>query len=165
MDKSHASDVRLGIGLMLVNKERKVFVGQRKDTPQDQDSSFSCEAWQMPQGGIDKNELPQIALFREMKEEIGCNKGEIIAESEEWRTYDLPPHLRVRLWKGRFKAQTQKWFLVRFLGDDQDINVNTTHPEFLDWKWVDFSQLSDLIVPFKRDVYLSVMKEFGWYFE
>lgn len=165
MDKSHAPNIRLGIGLMLVNKEKKVFVGQRKDTPQDRNNALSSEAWQMPQGGIDEDELPQTALFREMKEEIGCNKGEIIAESKEWYVYDLPPDLQARLWKGRFKAQAQKWFLVRFLGEDKDIDINTIHPEFMDWRWVDFSQLSDLIVPFKREVYLSAMKEFSWYFE
>jgi putative (di)nucleoside polyphosphate hydrolase len=164
MDKNDLSDVRLGIGLMLVNKEKKVFVGKRTDSPKRQGTFSSYEAWQMPQGGIDEDESPQIALFREMKEEIGCNKGEIIAESKEWYTYDLPADLQARLWRGRFRAQTQKWFLVRFLGEDRDINIDTIHPEFIDWKWVNFNELSDLIVPFKRDVYLSVMKEFDWYF-
>ncbi len=161
MDKSY--DIRKGIGLMLVNKEKKVFVGQRADSSKDSSSVY--DAWQMPQGGIDNNELPQTALFREMKEEIGCDKGEIIAESIEWYTYELPAYLQSKLWKGRFKAQAQKWFLVKFLGEDRDININTNHPEFTDWKWVHFNQLSTLIVPFKRNVYLSVMKEFGWYFQ
>eukprot|EP01037_Dinobryon_pediforme_P013640 gene13640-13755_t len=103
---------------MLVNADKKVFV-----------------VWQMPQGGIDSGEHLEEALWREMDEEIGCSKGEIIAESKEWYSYDLPLDLQIRLWGGRFQGQKQKWFLVKFLGDEKDINLNTHYPEFSSWKW------------------------------
>jgi len=149
---------RLGVGIMLVNADKKVFVGRRLDAP-------DSEAWQMPQGGIDHPETPEAALWREMKEEVGCNLGEIIAESQEWLTYDLPPDLRLTLWDGQFQGQKQKWFLVKFLGEDKDINIQTQVPEFTAWRWADFKELPDLIVPFKRDVYLKVVQEFNWYFD
>jgi putative (di)nucleoside polyphosphate hydrolase len=138
---------------MLFNSEGRIFVARRIDMP--------SEAWQMPQGGIDKKETPRKAALRELKEEIGTDRAEIVAESPVWRPYDLPAELRGVLWGGRFRGQTQKWFLLRFTGNDGDIDIATEHPEFLEWKWVDLPEVSRLIVPFKRRVYEDVVAEFG----
>jgi putative (di)nucleoside polyphosphate hydrolase len=138
---------------MLFNSEGRIFVARRIDMP--------SEAWQMPQGGIDKKETPRKAALRELKEEIGTDRAEIVAESPVWRPYDLPAELRGVLWGGRFRGQTQKWFLLRFTGNDGDIDIATEHPEFLEWKWVDLPEVSRLIVPFKRRVYEDVAAEFG----
>ena len=119
------------------------------------------EAWQMPQGGIDKNEDPRRAALRELKEEIGTDRAEIIAESRHWRPYKLPAELRGVLWGGRYRGQRQKWFLLRFTGKDSDIDIATEHPEFLEWKWVELPEVPRLIVPFKRAVYREVVDEFG----
>jgi putative (di)nucleoside polyphosphate hydrolase len=119
------------------------------------------EAWQMPQGGIDKSEDPRKAALRELKEEIGTDKAEIVAESPHWRPYDLPADLKKVLWGGRFRGQTQKWFLLRFTGRDEDIDIATQHPEFLEWKWVEPAELPRLIVPFKRKIYEDVVAEFA----
>ena len=107
----------------------------------------------------------EAALWREMQEEIGCSKGEIITESKEWYSYDLPADLQTRLWGGRFQGQKQKWFLIRFLGEETDINLNTHYPEFSSWQWVDHTELVDVIVPFKRETYVKIIEEFGWYFK
>jgi putative (di)nucleoside polyphosphate hydrolase len=115
----------------------------------------------MPQGGIDPGETPETAVFREMKEEIGTNRAEIIGESHHWLTYDLPPELVGKVWKGRYRGQQQKWFALRFTGDDSEITVATDHPEFSDWRWIGLSSLLDLIVPFKRDLYQAVVTEFA----
>lgn len=139
-------------GIMLVNDAGKVFVARRIDTPGDH--------WQMPQGGIDKNEDPRAAARRELHEEIGTDRAEIIAESAEWLLYDLPDHLIGKVWKGRYRGQTQKWFLMRFTGTDADIDIATRHAEFDAWKWIDVDQVVDSIVPFKRDVYERVVTEF-----
>ena len=141
------------VGLMLFNPHGRVFVARRIDMP--------SEAWQMPQGGIDKKEDPRKAALRELKEEIGTDKAEIVAESEGWRAYDLPRELQGVLWGGRFRGQTQKWFLLRFTGSDGDIDIATEHPEFLEWKWAELAQLPRLIVPFKRKIYEEVVAEFG----
>jgi putative (di)nucleoside polyphosphate hydrolase len=141
------------VGLMLFNREGRIFVARRMDMP--------SEAWQMPQGGIDKDEDPRKAALRELKEEIGTDKAEIVAESESWRPYDLPRELQGALWGGRFCGQTQKWFLLRFTGSDTDIDIATEHPEFLEWKWVEPADLPRLIVPFKRKIYEEVVAEFG----
>lgn len=143
---------RLGVGMMLVNKDNKVFVGRRIDS--------SAEAWQMPQGGVDEGEGLAAAALRELEEEVGTTKAEILAESEEWHLYDLPVDLVPRLWKGKYRGQKQKWFVLRFLGEDSDINIQTQHPEFCEWKWVDIDVLPDVIVPFKRAVYMAVVDEF-----
>ena len=145
-----APDYRLGIGIMLLNQENKVFVGQRADAKGD--------AWQMPQGGIDDDEQPRDAAFRELKEEIGTDKAQIIAESKAWLRYDLPPELRKR-WNDRWQGQQQKWFVMRFQGADSDINIATEHPEFSAWKWVPIEHLADLIVSFKRQLYLDLLQE------
>ena len=141
---------RRGVGIMLLNHRNEVFVGQRADAQGD--------AWQMPQGGIDDDEQPREAAFRELKEEIGTDKARIIAESKTWLRYDLPPDLRQR-WDNRWRGQQQKWFVMRFQGVDADINVATEHPEFSAWKWVSIEHLPDLIVSFKRQLYLDLLQE------
>ncbi len=143
------------VGIMLVNQTGHVFVGQRIDNHSD--------AWQMPQGGIDPGEDPQEAALRELGEETGLNPAhvEIVAETVDWVNYDLPTELVPKLWKGRYRGQKQKWFLMRFKGVDDDININTDTPEFSAWRWLPSSELIGAIVPFKRDVYRSVLAEFG----
>jgi putative (di)nucleoside polyphosphate hydrolase len=117
-------------------------------------------AWQMPQGGIDPGETPREAAHRELAEETGTDKAEIVAESRVWHRYDLPAEIAGRMWGGRFRGQKQLWFAMRFLGNDIDINIATAHPEFDAWKWVAPSELPDLIVPFKRTIYLAILDEF-----
>ena len=138
--------------MMIVNQYNKVFVGRRIDT--------KIEAWQMPQGGIDVGETPSSAALREMSEEIGSDKGYIIAESKYWYSYDLPKFLIPKLWNGSFRGQKQKWFLIKFTGTDEDININTSNAEFNKWQWVDFRELLNIIIPFKRRLYQSVIEEF-----
>ena len=144
---------RRGVGIMLLNRDGKVFVGRRIDQEE--------EAWQMPQGGIDRGETPRDAAFRELREEAGTDKAEIVAESKGWLTYDLPGALRGRLWRGRYIGQKQKWFAMRFQGRDEDIDLATHHPEFSAWRWVGHDQLVTLIVPFKRALYRDVLAEFA----
>lgn len=139
-------------GIMLFNHHGMVFVGQRIDN--------QAEAWQMPQGGIDDGESPRQAAMRELGEEVGTSRAEIVAESADWYNYDLPPELRGKLWGGKFIGQRQKWFLMRFTGNDSDINIATKHPEFRQWMWVEPPRLPDIIVPFKRDLYKALLHEF-----
>jgi putative (di)nucleoside polyphosphate hydrolase len=145
---------RRGVGVMLINSERKVWVGQRIDNPTD--------AWQMPQGGLDDGEEPWPGALRELEEETGIDRRfvECIAECCEPLRYDLPPEMRGRLWSGQYKGQTQHWFLARFTGTDADVNLATAEPEFSAWKWVEPSSLPDLIVPFKRDLYRRILTDF-----
>ena len=143
---------RPGIGLVLLNDRGQVFVAQRIDTPGD--------AWQFPQGGIDKGEDPSQTALREMEEEIGTGKAEIIAESKDWLSYDLPREVADKSWKGRFRGQKQKWICARFTGVDADINLATKHPEFCRWQWMDLAAVPELIVPFKRSLYDQVVAEF-----
>lgn len=140
------------VGAMVINKENKVFVGKRIDT--------TTESWQMPQGGIDEGEDAQTALLRELSEEIGTDNVEVLSESSDWLTYDLPQELIGKIWGGRYRGQKQKWFAVRFCGSDNEINIKTKHPEFNSWKWVKAETLPDLIVPFKRQLYIDVLAEF-----
>ncbi|MBL4615060.1 MAG: RNA pyrophosphohydrolase [Magnetovibrio sp.] len=150
MSKKHDLPYRLGVGAMLLNADGQVLVAKRIDTPGD--------AWQMPQGGIDADEDPREAVMRELDEEIGTNDADIIAESDGWLTYDLPKDVRKKIWKGRFRGQKQKWFALRFRGLDADIDLEThKHPEFSEWQWADMLQLPDLIVPFKRDLYVDIV--------
>lgn len=139
------------VGILLLNQNGWVFVGRRCDT---------LVAWQMPQGGIDVGEAPVVAALRELEEEIGTAAVEILAESEVWRAYDLPPALASRMWGGRYRGQTQRWVATRFLASDTDIRLDTEHPEFDAWQWVPPERLESLIVPFKRAIYLSVVAEF-----
>ncbi|KIL98195.1 Adenosine (5')-pentaphospho-(5'')-adenosine pyrophosphohydrolase [Paramagnetospirillum magnetotacticum MS-1] len=143
---------RPGIGLVLLNTQGLAFVAQRVDTP--------GTAWQFPQGGIDEGEDPRATVLREMEEEIGTAKAEIIAESRDWISYDLPPDIADKSWKGRFRGQTQKWFCARFTGSDADINLETEHPEFCRWRWMALEEIPPLIIPFKRVLYDKVVAEF-----
>ena len=146
---------RLGAGIMLMNRDGKVFVGARIDNPDD--------AWQMPQGGIDENEAPWPAALRELEEETGIapNLIEYVAEHPERLRYELPEQWREKLWRGNWRGQMQHWFLARFLGTDADVNLETHHPEFRAWKWVEPEELPDLIVPFKRDLYRRLLVDFS----
>ena len=145
------------VGVMLVNEAGDVFVGQRKDR--------DFDAWQMPQGGVDKGEAADEAALRELEEEIGVGRElvSIIAQSDGWLAYDLPHDLVPNIWKGRYRGQQQKWFLMRFTGRDDQVNIETDHPEFSKWRWVPVDALVDGIVPFKREVYEAVVKEFRAY--
>ncbi len=141
------------VGIMLLNADNKVFVARRID--------MTSDAWQMPQGGIDPGEEPRDAAMRELGEETGTDKATIVAESGVWMNYDLPVELIGQLWKGSYRGQTQKWFLMRFTGNDSDINIATETPEFTEWRWIEPAQLPDVIVPFKRDIYRQVVAEFA----
>ena len=153
--KAHPSGLpyRPGVGIMLLNAANEVFVGQRLDS--------KLEAWQMPQGGIDPGEAPIDTAFRELAEETGITKATLLAEANEWLYYDLPDELIGTIWKGRYAGQRQKWFAMRFTGTEADINIATEHPEFRSWRWSTVTELSDLIVPFKRDLYEAVLAEFA----
>lgn len=143
------------VGVMLMNRDGEVFVGQRLDR--------DVDAWQMPQGGVDDGEDPRDAALRELWEETGvvADLVEVIAETASWLPYDLPHSLVPNIWKGRFRGQEQKWFLMRFLGTDEQVNIQTEHPEFSEWRWLDKTDLVANIVPFKREVYARVLDEFG----
>lgn len=143
-------------GIMLANRHGKVFVGRRID-------SMSNIAWQMPQGGIDKGEEPEEAALRELEEETGISRdlADVLARSKEEYFYDLPDELIGKLWKGKWRGQRQWWFLLRFRGEDSDVNIDTVHKEFSEWQWVDPADLPGLIVPFKRRIYEGLVAEFG----
>jgi putative (di)nucleoside polyphosphate hydrolase len=140
------------VGVMLINREGLVFVGRRIDQ--------TVEGWQMPQGGIDPGETPAEAALRELKEEIGTSNARLMCEHDDWLAYDLPQHLLGVALHGKYRGQKQKWLLMRFLGDDSEINVQTPEPEFASWKWLAVEALPRLIVPFKRDTYEKVIAAF-----
>lgn len=142
------------VGIMILNAAGDVFVGQRKDN--------KVQAWQMPQGGVEKGEDPQTAALRELEEETGitANLVDVIAATENWIPYDLPHELVPKLWKGKYRGQEQMWFLMRFQGDDAQVNIETEHPEFSEWRWLPVAELVENIVPFKRDVYVAVLSAF-----
>jgi putative (di)nucleoside polyphosphate hydrolase len=144
---------RPAVGIMLLNRHGEVFVGHRIDMP-------AMPAWQMPQGGVDPGETPRQAAMRELEEEIGTAKVDILAESRVWLKYDLPVELAGGIWGGRYRGQRQKWFVMRFTGSDGDINLATEHPEFDAWQWVAPDRLPDLIVLFKRQLYIDILAEF-----
>jgi putative (di)nucleoside polyphosphate hydrolase len=151
---------RPAVGIMLLNRDGNVFVGRRIDMP------VGLAAWQMPQGGIDPGETPQQAAFRELHEEVGTANAEILGESRGWLHYDVPAEIAGGMWGGRYRGQRQKWFAMRFMGDDPEIDpAATEHPEFDAWEWVAPERLPELIVPFKRQLYLAVLAEFHQFCE
>ena len=143
--------LRTGVGVVVLNSENKVFVGKRKDNPIDK--------WQMPQGGVDTGETLLDAMKRELKEETSISNIKILKELDYWLEYELPKNLIGIVWRGKFRGQKQKWFIVRFLGKDNEINLNTKHAEFIDWKWIEPKLLPEVIVNFKKDLYLNLLKE------
>jgi putative (di)nucleoside polyphosphate hydrolase len=146
---------RLNVGAVLFGPDGRVFVGRRAGFP---------GAWQLPQGGIDKGEDPKVAVLRELLEEVGTNKAEILGEHSEWLAYDLPPELVGVAWGGKYRGQRQKWFALKFLGTDSDIKLDAdSHPEFEDWKWVPLSELPALAVAFKREIYEAIARDFAIY--
>ena len=141
------------VGMMILNANKEILVGRRLDDP----SGY----WQMPQGGIDENENPKEAVWREMMEEIGTNKAKLIKVSNQWINYDIPPEtLKTLPWGHKYIGQRQKWFAFEFLGEDEDINVGTENPEFSEWKWAELDSIVGNIVPFKRNVYSVILEEF-----
>jgi len=150
-NKSKNLPLRLGVGIVLLNSDNKVFVGKRIDNP--------VNFWQLPQGGVDKNENLMCAANRELKEETSVESVKLIKEIDNWLTYELPKDLLGKIWKGKYRGQKQKWFIMRFLGNEKEINVKTKNPEFKDWKWIDINQLLDVVVRFKFDVYKSIINE------
>ena len=143
--------LRTGVGIVVLNLKNKVFVGKRKDNPFDK--------WQMPQGGVDPNEPLLTAMKRELEEETSIKNIEVLKEFDQWLEYELPENLIGKIWGGKYRGQKQKWFIVRFTGEESEININTKHPEFMEWKWIDMNLLPDLIVNFKRHVYKDVLVE------
>ena len=144
---------RLGVGLVIINDQLEIFTGRRLD---------NTKAWQMPQGGIDNNEIPLEAAYREMYEETGIRKSKVtlLNQTKTWYRYDLPQEIQNKFWGGKFRGQSQKWFLFKFIGTEFDINIETKDQEFSDWKWSKKTEMLDSIVPFKRSLYQSVLKDF-----
>jgi len=149
--KNENLPLRLGVGIVLLNNDNRVFVGKRIDNP----SNF----WQMPQGGVNKNENFFNAAKRELEEETGIKSIKLIKELDDWLTYDLPENLLGKIWKGKYKGQKQRWFIMKFIGNNSEINVKTKNPEFLEWKWIQPSELPNVAVDFKVNIYKKVSKE------
>ena len=142
--------LRSGVGIVVLNKDNKIFVAKRIDNPKNY--------WQMPQGGVDEGENFLSAAFRELEEETSIKNVKLIKEIDEMISYELPKNLLGIIWKGKFRGQKQKWFLMRYLGKDEDINIKTKNPEFLDWKWIELDEITNVVVDFKLDVY-KILKE------
>ena len=143
--------LRIGVGIIVLNKENKVFVAKRIDNPKN--------FWQMPQGGVDDGEDFITAAYRELEEETSIKNVKLIQEIDGTMSYELPNHLLGIIWKGKYKGQKQKWFLMRYLGIDDDINIKTKKPEFFDWKWIDLDMITEVVVDFKLDVYTELKKK------
>ena len=143
--------MRIGVGIILLNRKNQVFVGKRKDNPGDK--------WQMPQGGVNQGEDFISAMRRELIEETSIKNIEILKEIERMYQYELPNNLVGIIWKGKYRGQKQKWFITRFLGEESEINLRTKHPEFINWKWVEPQKLPEIIVHFKKNLYLNLLKE------
>ena len=150
-DKFKNLPLRDGVGIIVLNKDNKVFVAKRIDNPKN--------FWQMPQGGVDKGENFLSAAYRELEEETSIKSVRLIKEIDKITTYLLPKNLLGVIWKGKYKGQKQKWFLMRFLGSDNEININTNKPEFLEWKWIDLDMITEVVVDFKLEVYKTLQKE------
>ena len=152
MDKKFKNlPLRSGVGIVVLNKDNKVFVAKRIDNPK--------KFWQMPQGGIDEGEDFLTAAYRELKEETNIKSVKLVKELDELITYELPPYLLGIIWKGKYKGQKQKWFVMKFIGDDREINIKTKHPEFLEWKWIELNHITDVVVNFKLNVYKKVKEK------
>mgnify|MGYP001192158451 FL=1 len=151
LEKFKNLPLRTGVGIVVLNKKNKVFVAKRIDNPKN--------FWQMPQGGVDKGESFLNAAYRELEEETGMKNLEFIKEIEGTMTYELPEHLLGIIWKGKYKGQKQKWFLMRYLGNDNEININTNNPEFLEWKWIDLNEITEVVVDFKLHVYKELKEK------
>lgn len=149
------SNYRKGVGIFLINKKKKLWIGKRIN---------SEKFWQMPQGGIDNMETEDEAMKRELLEEIGTNKIQIICKSKDHLRYDIPKNLIKKLWKGKYLGQSQRWFACKFLGVDKDINLNLHKPEFSSWKWIDPYDIMNLVIPFKKEMYLQILSEFKEYY-
>ena len=143
--------LRIGVGIVLLNRENKVFVGKRIDNPEN--------FWQMPQGGINNNEDFFDAAKRELKEETSIKNIELVKKIEGWLTYELPDNLLGKIWQGKYRGQKQKWFIFKFVGKDKEINIKTKTPEFLDWKWIEFEKLPEVVVSFKINIYKKIKEE------
>ena len=144
--------LRLGVGIILLNDKNKILVGKRID-------NHKNNCWQMPQGGINKNEEFVHAAKRELEEETSVKSVKVIKQFDDWLTYELPKHLLGKIWRGKYRGQKQKWFIMKFLGKNNEININTKKPEFLDWKWINTSELTDVAVSFKLKVYKEIEKK------
>ena len=143
--------LRTGVGIVLLNKKNKVFVGKRIDNPKN--------FWQMPQGGVNQNENLLHAAKRELEEETGIKSVELVKELKEWLQYDLPKNLLGKIWEGKYRGQNQKWFIMNFIGKDDEINIKTKNPEFLDWKWIKIAELPNIAVNFKIELYKKIKEE------
>ena len=143
--------LRNGVGIIVLNKKNKIFVARRMDNPK--------KFWQMPQGGIDEGEDYLSAAYRELEEETSITKVELIKELDGFTTYELPNNLLGIIWKGKYRGQKQKWFIMKFTGEDKEINIQTQKPEFLEWKWIDLETLTEVVVDFKLHVYKELKKE------
>ena len=143
--------LRTGVGVAILNSKNKVFVGKRKDNPSDK--------WQMPQGGVDLDEPLLVAMKRELEEETSIKNIKVLKEFNQWLEYELPENLIGKIWRGKYRGQKQKWFIVKFTGEENEIDINTKNPEFIEWKWIDMNLLPDLIVDFKKNIYKNVLEE------
>ena len=150
-NKSKNLPLRIGVGIVLLNSDNKVFVGKRIDNP--------VNFWQLPQGGVDKNENLMYAANRELKEETSVESVKLVKEIDNWLSYELPKNLLGKIWKGKYRGQKQKWFIMRFIGNEEEINIKTKNAEFKEWKWIDANQLINVVVSFKLGVYKSIVKE------
>jgi len=151
MKKNEKLPLRIGVGIVLLNKKNNVFVGKRIDNP----SKF----WQMPQGGINNNENFFEAAKRELEEETSIKSVELIKELDPWLEYELPNNLLGKIWGGKYRGQKQKWFVMKFIGQENEINIKTKNPEFLEWKWIRLSELTEIVVDFKFDIYKKIKRE------
>ena len=154
--KNHKLPMRIGVGVILLNNKNQVFVGKRKDNPGDR--------WQMPQGGVEDNEDFITAMKRELYEETNIKNIEVLKEIEKIYEYELPKNLIGIIWKGKFRGQKQKWFITKFIGKESEIDLNTKHPEFIEWKWIDIEMLPNVIVEFKKNLYTNLLKEIKLFF-